>query len=233
MKNLFFLFALVLLGLECSAQRRPVLPYGIYSSSDILKFTFGASSKSAEFRKYIVEKLRHLLKDTLNFSQNNLQWAFAHISSEEISLEEGQYQNSGWNPTSQKIEFFPGHKWTGFVAVFRCGSYACVLYKEDCGNILDVPLETEKDNKVVADDNDQTNPVAIDNNTVITDQNQNSGNVTFGHTFSVRTGGTFIPDPPVLVYGYPQPRPSSIMVVGYGGTSYPGYPGSHIHHGRR
>jgi hypothetical protein len=207
-----------------------VLPYGSYGNTKILAFSLGTSAKPVEFRNLIVKKLQKLLKDTLNFSEKNLKWAFDnYIFSEEISLEEGQYQNSGWNPTSQKIEFFPGHKWTGFVAVFRCGSYACVLYKEDCGNILDVPLETEKDNKVVADDNDQTNPVAIDNNTVITDQNQNSGNVTFGHTFSVRTGGTFIPDPPVLVYGYPQPRPSSIMVVGYGGTSYPG---GHVH-GRR
>ncbi|MBU0612162.1 hypothetical protein KKA39_02245 [Patescibacteria group bacterium] len=160
MRKVFFLLVALAfsLGLECFGQRQPVLPYGNHSPEEIYELCMGTSVKSLEFRKLVVEILRENLKDTLIFSEKNLKWASGYFSSEEMYLEEGQYENSGWNPTG-KIEFFPGHKWHGFVIVFRCGSHFAVICKQDCANILRIK-KTSNENQI------HPNPVTIVHDTV-------------------------------------------------------------------
>lgn len=158
MKKIILLVILITVSQISKGQLSPVLPYNnLGQPLDTIKaLALGTSAKSLAFRNCIVENIKDLLKDTLVFSEENLGWAFQYFFSEEVVLKAGEYQNSGWNAKTGKIEFFSGKDFTGFVWIFRIGSYETVICKGNCANPLNV---TEQ--KIVQQQQQQTQIVLV------------------------------------------------------------------------
>ena len=104
-------------------QRSPFLTKNDlgHSKEELIKLTFGTSSKSLAIKSYLVEKLDSLLKDTLEFSEQNLKWAFNYFYEKEMFLAADQYQNSGWNQKTEKIEYIPGVDYKGLIWFVKIG----------------------------------------------------------------------------------------------------------------
>ena len=99
------------------------------------------NTKSIQFHDYVVEKITECLKDSFPFTADDLDQALQdkYMSCEKMTLDSGTYENSGWNPTTQKIEFFLGKKdLTTYVWVFRLGTHRAVICKSNCANILNI-----------------------------------------------------------------------------------------------
>lgn len=124
--------------LASNGQTGPVFQYTNPSKDNLRSLALEQSPKGYAYREYLVEVVSLALADTLTLSISfkNIDWIFDHLDLEEIYFEEGEYQNSGYDPTTKKMDPSLGHKKTMFVWVLRVGSYAIPLIKGDCGNIL-------------------------------------------------------------------------------------------------
>ena len=227
MKNLIIFAFALLLGLECFSQVEAIFPKRDSPSKEKLKeLAFTADAKGYAFRNSFIENTNVGLKDTTyKASVTRLDEFFDHLYLEEVYLQESGYKNSGWNPVTQKMVPSIGHKWTGFVWVFRIGTFAIPIIKGDCGNILSVPvirIQKPKQNNVNVNNNVKVVYDTVDVNNSNNQQPNYSGN----NSFTVRTGGTFISDRQM----YYQPQPyygGSSFVVRTGATFYPDYGGNY------
>ncbi len=142
MKRVVIFLLLALGWLDVSGQTGPVCPYNHPSKETLHALALEETSKGSSYRTYIVQVINVGLKDTtLRVSDSYINFIFQHLHLEEVELKEGYYLNSGWNPSLGKMIPSVGHGlgW-GFQWVFRIGTYSIVLIKEDCGNILVVPV---------------------------------------------------------------------------------------------
>lgn len=132
-----FLLLLALGWLNVIGQTGPVFPYNHPLKQDLKSLALENSPKGYAFRNYMIEVINLNLKDTtLRFSEVDVSFIFENLFFEEVYLNDGGYYNSGYNSSSKKMVASLGHKWTGFVWVFRFGTFSFPLIKEDCGNIL-------------------------------------------------------------------------------------------------
>lgn len=141
MKKIVIMLVMLITVSKLSAQLTPILPYNNNSGHSLVEIralAFGTSAKSIAFKDTLVGELKSLLKDTLEFSEENLPWALQDslMFCEERVLKAGTYKNSGWNSKTGKIEFFSGQDFEGFVWVFRIGSYEKIICKCNCANLL-------------------------------------------------------------------------------------------------
>lgn len=131
-------FLLLTLGWSTiNGQTGPVFQYTHPSKQILEELAKEGTIKGYVYRTYLVEKINlGLIDTTFKVSEAYVDFIFNHLYFEEVYLEEGNYMNSGYNPSTEKMTPSVGHKWTGFAWVFRVGTYAITLIKEDCGNIL-------------------------------------------------------------------------------------------------
>lgn len=145
MKKVGIVLILVMVWLGLKGQTGPVFPYNHPSKQTLRELAREETVKGYVYRKYLVETINLGLKDTaFKVSLSYVDFIFNHIFLEEVYLKEGMYKNSGYNPSTKKMDSSVGHQWNvqgkGFAWVFRVGTYSIVLIKEDCGNILTVPV---------------------------------------------------------------------------------------------
>lgn len=143
MKKIILLVILITVSQISKGQLAPVQPYKNtgYSWDEIKKFMFDTTSaRSIAFKNCVLDELKSGLKDTLQVLEENLGWASQNkfMFCEERTLKTGEYQNSGWNTTTGKIEFFPGKDLICFVWICRIGTHEIILCKTNCMNVLDV-----------------------------------------------------------------------------------------------
>jgi hypothetical protein len=135
-KVVVFLF-LILSWSIINGQTGPVFQYTHPSKQILEELVKEETVKGYAYRTYLVGKINlGLIDTTFKVSASYVDFIFNHLYFEEVYLEEGNYMNSGYNPSTKKMTPSMGHKWTGFAWVFRIGTYSITVIKEDCGNIL-------------------------------------------------------------------------------------------------
>ncbi len=140
MKKALVILILTIIGLVSKGQTGPVFQYNHPSKQTIYGLATAETLEGYAYRAYLVEAINIGLRDTtLRVSMSNIDDVFNHLYLEEFYLLEGEYSNSGYNPTKGKMVPGVGHAWTGFGWVFRYGSFSIRLIKGDCGNILKTP----------------------------------------------------------------------------------------------
>ena len=141
MKKFVFVLILTMNWLISNGQTGPVFQYTHPSKQTLLGLALSETIEGSVYRNYLVDKINLGLRDTtLRVSNSNISSIFDHLFLEEVYLEEGSYDNSGYDPSKKRMNPSLGHKWTGFAWVFRIGTYTIILIKEDCGNILTVQV---------------------------------------------------------------------------------------------
>jgi hypothetical protein len=133
MKNLIIFLVVLLLGFVCNAQPKPVFNYTNPPKDTLLKLAMDTNVKGFEYRTILIKAGA---KNYPGLTTSLVVATFGQLFYEEVTLEEGNYTNSGWNSTTQKMEEFPGHHWHGMAWVFRCNGIVFVLIKGDCGNVV-------------------------------------------------------------------------------------------------
>lgn len=147
MKKSLIILILVMVWLGSNGQTGPVFQYNHPSKKELQDLAMSENVKGYRYRSYLIDKINLGLSDTnLRLSDSNLEFIFNNLFLEEIYLEEGGYLNSGYDPVNSKMNPSVGHKWKGFVWVFRVGTFSIPLIKEDCGNILVAPVMRKKIN---------------------------------------------------------------------------------------
>jgi len=141
MRKFLCILILTLSWLVSNGQTGPVFQYTHPSKQTLLELALSKTIEGYVYRNYLVEKINLGLVDTtVRVSRANIISIFEHMFLEEVYLKEGSYMNSGYNPLKTKMDPSVGHEWTGFAWVFRMGTYVIIIIKEDCGNILTVPV---------------------------------------------------------------------------------------------
>lgn len=132
-------------------KREPIKPYKEdgYSLQEVIDFALDSTSKAKEFRIALMSVLEPVLRDTFQklgkkFSEDYLQVVLQKCQSEEVSLKPGEWDNSGRNKKTRKIEFFSGGDWEGFAWVFRWGKIRVPLLKQSCMNVMKTKKEAQK-----------------------------------------------------------------------------------------
>lgn len=127
MKKLWVFLLVTLVSVQVFAgQKLPILTYGDYSPVEVERFAKGVSSKAKQFKTILLSKT----------GESSIESLFQKVTVKTITLEAGDYDNSCFNTTTQKIEFFLGKQFTGKVAVYNNGNEEIILYKCACANIL-------------------------------------------------------------------------------------------------
>ena len=142
MKKVGFFLILILSWSKLNGQTEPVFPYNHPDKQTLHSLALEGTEKGYNDRTKIVQVINLGLKDTtFCVSDSYIDFIFQHLNLEEVELKEGCYMNSGWNPSLNKMVSSVGHElgW-GFQWVFRIGTYSIILIKEDCGNVLTVPV---------------------------------------------------------------------------------------------
>lgn len=143
MKTFFSCLLLTLGWSVVSAQAvSPVFKYTHPTKDELQKLATSGTPKGKIYLDYMVEVINQGLKDTtLKVSASDTLFIFSHLFLEEVYLKRENYQNSGYSESQKKMIPSVGHLdgWS-FQWVFRIGTFTIVLIKEDCGNILNVPV---------------------------------------------------------------------------------------------
>ena len=218
MKKIKFLLVFVLtfaFGLECVAQIGPVFNYTSPSKSELEKFALAPTKKSFEYRSLLVSAVQKHV--TFKVTESNVSWIFDQLTLEEVTLEEGSYQNSGWNTTTQKMETSTGHAYHGFVWVFRYNGISFPLIKGNCGNILlcdafEAVAQTVPVAPVAVDTIHIKKVVVVETTEVVSNPNEKIASA--GRTVTVGYGATNYPDNQYYS-GYGQPCGGVMFFVGY------------------
>lgn len=227
MKKIFFLLVFVFAfayGLECKAQTGPVFNYTNPTKSELESFSLAGTKKSSEYRNLLVSAVQKKLSFAVTTA--NVAWIFSKLSLEEVTLQEGSYWNSGWNPTTQKMETFAGHAYHGMMWVFRYNGISFPLIKANCGNIVFCDSFEAVAQTIPAQ------PVVIDTvykKTVVIEQiefvsnNPNERIVTAGKTVTVGYGATNYPEQQYYYQPQQQCCGGGINFIYSGGGGYPQY----------
>ncbi len=138
MKKLVFLFLLVTCWqVEALGVSKAVFPYNYPDKSILKDLVMENSPKGKAYRDYLLYAVNLGLVDTtLTITHANIDILFNNLFSEEFTLPESGYMNSGYDSTLYKIVPSVGHAWKGFVWMLKIGSYTIPLIKTDCGNVL-------------------------------------------------------------------------------------------------
>ncbi|HPS21465.1 MAG TPA: hypothetical protein PLO44_01510 [Candidatus Paceibacterota bacterium] len=232
MKKIVVLFVFVLafaFGFECFAQTGPVFNYTSPSKSELENFSLASTKKSSEYRNLLVSAVQGKLSFAVTTA--NVSWIFSKLFLEEVTLQEGAYQNSGWNASTQKMETSTGHAYHGFVWVFRFNGVSFPLIKGNCGNILlcaafEAVAQTAPIQPVVVRDTVYTT-VVIEQQ--IISSNPNEKIRTAGKTVTVGYGATNYPD---NNYYQPQQQCCGGINFFYSGGGYPGGNGGYVNNHR-
>lgn len=235
MKKIFFLLVFVFafaFGFECFAQVGPVFNYTNPTKSELESFSLAGTKKSSEFRNLLVSAVQGKLSFAVTTA--NVSWIFSKLFLEEVTLQEGAYQNSGWNASTQKMETSTGHAYHGFVWIFRFNGVSFPLIKGNCGNILlcaafEAVEQTAPIQPVVVRDTVYTT-VVIEQQ-IVSQPNPNERIVTAGKTVTVGYGAQNNKN----YYSQPQQQccgGGGINFIYSGGGGYPqggGYVNNHHH----
>ena len=144
MKKAVVVLVLIFVVLISNGQTGPVFQYSNPDKETIHSLAVSENAKGYAFRTYLIGIINIGLKDTtLKVSLANINYVFNNLFFEEFYLKEGEYSNSGYNPTLKKMIPGKGHEWTGFGWVFRVGTFSLRLLKGDCANILKTPVIRE------------------------------------------------------------------------------------------
>ena len=139
MKRIVVILVLTINWLISNGQTGPVFQYTHPSKQTLKELAKEETVKGYVYRTYLINRINLGLKDTtFKVSESYIDFIFNHLYLEEVYLSEGNYMNSGYDPSLRKMNQSIGHKWQGFAWVFRIGTYSIILIKEDCGNILTV-----------------------------------------------------------------------------------------------
>lgn len=126
MKNVLILASVLMFGL-CAAQKQPLfISKGNHNPTEVESFALGNSSKAVQYRNYLL----------LKTGESDIVSLFKKVSVENYTLVAGSYQNSCWNTSTNLIEFYSGKEFTGDVTVYTNDSKRIILYKNNCGNLL-------------------------------------------------------------------------------------------------
>lgn len=137
MKKLFLVLILAMNWLVSNGQTGPVFPYDNPSKQKLYNLATSDTPKGNAFIDYMVNVINIGLRDTtFRVSQLDVDDIFANLFLEEFYLNEGEYSNSGYNPSREKMIPGIGHAWNGFGWVYRKGNFSLRLIKGDCANIL-------------------------------------------------------------------------------------------------
>ncbi|MFA7000195.1 MAG: hypothetical protein WC241_03720 [Candidatus Paceibacterota bacterium] len=137
MKKLFLILILAMNWLVSNGQTGPVFPYDNPSKQKLYNLATSDTPKGNAFIDYMVNVINIGLRDTtFRVSQFDVDDIFANLFLEEFYLNEGEYSNSGYNPSKEKMIPGVGHAWNGFGWVYRKGTFSLRLIKGDCANIL-------------------------------------------------------------------------------------------------
>lgn len=141
MKKAVAVLVLIFVVLISNGQTGPVFQYTNPDKETIHSLAVSETPKGYAFRTYLIDVINVELKDTtFKVSLANIDYIFNNLYFEEFYLKEGEYSNSGYNPSLQKMVSGKGHEWTGFGWVFRVGTFSIRLLKGDCANILKTPV---------------------------------------------------------------------------------------------
>lgn len=216
MKNLIILALLLWIELNCFSQTKAVFPYDNPSKDILRELAFTPNAKGFAFRTSLIESINTGLADTtFKVSATRLDEIFNHLYLEEVYLEESGYKNSGWNSVSKKMVPSIGHKWSGFAWVFRIGSFAIIVIKGDCGNILAVPVTKIQNNTQYQTPKQNTENVN-NNNYIPPENNPNSNSNNYQQKSCPRYFYPYQLESAEVYYERP---PSGVI---YGGNNYGG-----------
>lgn len=122
---------------ECYAQKLPIREYlkndSVYTIESMKKFYLENTPISNQCERYLLSKTK----------EKDIESLFKNIIVIDTTLEAGVYKNSCWNVSDGLLDFFPGKKFTGKVAVYKKGKERIPLFKMKCGNVLDEAEKTE------------------------------------------------------------------------------------------
>ncbi len=224
MKNLIFLFALLIAGLTSFAQGHgsPIQTYNEdgYSVAKVNAFALGLNSSVAKelvgnYRKELLQIVNEGLKKAgynLVLNETHISWIFNQVVYENVSL--SSFTNSCKNGNS--IVFFSTGVWQGEVGIFVYKDCRIILYKTICMNLIKNAVEIGIIKTVVK--NQQQNPIiVVQNQNQKQKQQQQQQPPISNSTFTVRSGGTFIPDQ----QQWQQSISNSTFTVRSGGSFWP------------
>lgn len=147
MKKIVLILLVILGWSHVQAQRVAVLDYGLYSFETVRQtLVLGNTPKAKSWRKVVIANINSQLRlagSTPVLTESNFAsyMTSTYVWEEERTWDPGEYENSGWNPVTQRVEMFlstAGFK--GFVGVFHYDNIAMAFYRNTCANALKGPF---------------------------------------------------------------------------------------------
>ena len=126
-----------------NGQTGPVFPYNNPSKQTIFKLASSQTLEGEAYSSYMTKAVNLGLRDT-DYKVSSVGEIFSHLHFEDITLVAGSYINSGYNKQKHEMVQSVGNAWSGFAWVYRMGTYAIILLKGDCGNVLEVEVVRSK-----------------------------------------------------------------------------------------